>query len=331
MVRCRITSCSVHTITTTLPSVQENSISKQRGWLQHAVQCWRESADGSPELFLIAHELDQCILIRLTPLQLHWGAIHHFWLQEQTPGLFVQPVLWRRVLLQEDQQNTHTKNQDQTPLYLNGWTSKLQQTSTYAGVNVFKDLLNAAMLFDQVDGSLWANPLDGAAVVTAQQNTQVYELGWTTERRKLMQERPQYSLHNVPTPTVFMIPQHTVRNNRTILWHFYDECNIWFTERVTSMIKVILEFDHIENGAPDRVMWCTFKRTNCTCSLVRPMSCSIRLKWNSWIGSFLKQKKYLDGYQILPELVKQPNNTAIIKIKHVNCDKYFIQCYCQNN
>lgn len=39
------------------------------------------------------------------------------------------------------------------------------------------------MLSDQVDGSLGANPLDGAAVVTAQQNTQVYELGWTTERR----------------------------------------------------------------------------------------------------------------------------------------------------
>lgn len=64
-------------------------------------------------------------------------------------------------------------------------------------------------------------------------------------------------------------------------------------QRVISTIKVILEFDHIENGAPARVMWCTFKRRNGTCSLVRPMSCSIRLKWNSWIGSFLKQERKL--------------------------------------
>lgn len=58
----------------------------------------------------------------------------------------------------------------------------MDHESTYAGVNVFKDLLDAAMLFDQVDGSLGADSLDGAAVVAAQQNAQVYELGGATER-----------------------------------------------------------------------------------------------------------------------------------------------------
>lgn len=46
----------------------------------------------------------------------------------------------------------------------------------YLGVDVFEDLLNAAVLLDQVDGPLGTDSLDGAAVVTAQQDTQVYEL-----------------------------------------------------------------------------------------------------------------------------------------------------------
>ena len=46
----------------------------------------------------------------------------------------------------------------------------------YLGVDVFQDLLNAAVLLDQVDGPLGTDSLDGAAVVTAQQDTQVYEL-----------------------------------------------------------------------------------------------------------------------------------------------------------
>lgn len=61
-----------------------------------------ESLLGSPELFLVTHELDQPILIRLTPLQFHRGTINDLWLQKQTPGLFVKPLLWRRVLLHRD-------------------------------------------------------------------------------------------------------------------------------------------------------------------------------------------------------------------------------------
>lgn len=47
---------------------------------------------------------------------------------------------------------------------------------SHVGVDVLQDVLNAAVLPDQVDGSLGADPLDGAAVVTTQQNAQVYEL-----------------------------------------------------------------------------------------------------------------------------------------------------------
>lgn len=54
---------------------------------------------------------------------------------------------------------------------------------TYISVDVFEDLLDAAVLFDQVHGSLWAHSFDGATVVAAQQNTQVNELGRTKERR----------------------------------------------------------------------------------------------------------------------------------------------------
>lgn len=55
---------------------------------------------------------------------------------------------------------------------------------TYTRVDVFKDLLNAAVLSDQVDGSFRANPFDCAAVVTAQQNTQVYKLQLVKPRRE---------------------------------------------------------------------------------------------------------------------------------------------------
>lgn len=66
---------------------------------QKTQRAGRRNDGASPELFLITHELDQSFLIWLTPLQLQWGTVHNFWLHEQTPGLFVQPVLWSRVLL----------------------------------------------------------------------------------------------------------------------------------------------------------------------------------------------------------------------------------------
>lgn len=47
---------------------------------------------------------------------------------------------------------------------------------TYTCINVFQDFLYGAVLPDQVDGSLGTDSLDGAAVVTPQQNTKVYEL-----------------------------------------------------------------------------------------------------------------------------------------------------------
>ena len=48
--------------------------------------------------------------------------------------------------------------------------------STDLGVDVVQDLLNGAMLFDQVYGFLWTDPPDSPTVVTAQQDAQVYEL-----------------------------------------------------------------------------------------------------------------------------------------------------------
>lgn len=47
---------------------------------------------------------------------------------------------------------------------------------TYICINVFQNFLYGAVLPDQVDGSLGTDSLDGAAVVTTQQNTKVYEL-----------------------------------------------------------------------------------------------------------------------------------------------------------
>lgn len=66
-----------------------------------------DSPFSSPELFLTAHELDQSLLIRLPPLQVHCGGVHHLWLQKQIPRFFVQPVLWGRMLLQKGEQNAH--------------------------------------------------------------------------------------------------------------------------------------------------------------------------------------------------------------------------------
>ncbi|TNN84735.1 hypothetical protein EYF80_005150 [Liparis tanakae] len=67
---------------------------------------------------------------------------------------------------------TQAKNQNPTPSFScpNDWTAA--HTHTYFGVNVLEDLLDGAMLFDQVDGPLGADSLDGATVVAAQQNTQ---------------------------------------------------------------------------------------------------------------------------------------------------------------
>lgn len=72
---------------------------------------------------------------------------------------------------------THTHRIRTKPsLCLISSTSRSRQPSTYIWVNVFQDLLNGAVLFDQINGSFGADPLDGATVVTAQQDTQVYEL-----------------------------------------------------------------------------------------------------------------------------------------------------------
>lgn len=51
-----------------------------------------------------------------------------------------------------------------------------QLQSTYAQVDVVEDFLNGAVLPDEVDGPFGADPLDGAAVVAAEQNAKVYEL-----------------------------------------------------------------------------------------------------------------------------------------------------------
>lgn len=67
------------------------------GW--SVLDQWRESS-SVPELFLAAHELDQTLLVRLVPLQVHSRAVHHFRWEKQTPGLFVQPALRSGVLLQ---------------------------------------------------------------------------------------------------------------------------------------------------------------------------------------------------------------------------------------
>ena len=47
---------------------------------------------------------------------------------------------------------------------------------THLGVQVVQDLLDGAVLLDEVDGTLGADPLDGAAVVAAQQDAQVHKL-----------------------------------------------------------------------------------------------------------------------------------------------------------
>lgn len=53
---------------------------------------------------------------------------------------------------------------------------------TYVGVNIFEDLLDGAVLFNQIDGSFGADALDGPTVVTAQEDTQVYELRGNNNR-----------------------------------------------------------------------------------------------------------------------------------------------------
>ena len=60
---------------------------------------WRQ---GVPELLLCAHELDEVVLRRLGPLEVHGGAVHHFRGQEETTGLLEEPVLRGRVLLRGD-------------------------------------------------------------------------------------------------------------------------------------------------------------------------------------------------------------------------------------
>lgn len=52
-----------------------------------------------------------------------------------------------------------------------------QREPTYAQVDVVEDFLDGAVLPDEVDGPFGADPLDGAAVVAAEQNAKVYELG----------------------------------------------------------------------------------------------------------------------------------------------------------
>lgn len=47
---------------------------------------------------------------------------------------------------------------------------------TYVWVNIFKDLFNGAVLFNQIDGSLGADALNSTAVVAAEEDAQVYKL-----------------------------------------------------------------------------------------------------------------------------------------------------------
>lgn len=127
-----------------------------------------------PELLFAAHELDESVLIGLAPLQLQSGAVDYVRLQKQTSGFLVQPVLWRGVFLHDDSDAQIGKDWEPDPDLVR--PSRWQREYTYAQVDVFKDFLDGAVLPDEVDGPFGADPLDGAAVVAAQQNAEVYEL-----------------------------------------------------------------------------------------------------------------------------------------------------------
>lgn len=85
-------------------------------------------------------------------------------------------------MLLQKEPGKHEQNQNQSLCFVA--CASAAGLKTYAGVDVFQDLLDVAVLPDQVHGSLWADPFDGATVVTAEQNTQVYELGRTKKRRR---------------------------------------------------------------------------------------------------------------------------------------------------
>lgn len=81
-------------------------------------------------------------------------------------------------------QDAHNDSDSDFALFLQPRASGLQQAPAYFEVNVFQDLLDAAVRSDQFDGSFRADALDGGAVVAAQQDAQVYELGWTTKQMR---------------------------------------------------------------------------------------------------------------------------------------------------
>lgn len=70
------------------------------------------------------------------------------------------------------------------------------------------------------------------------------------------------------------------------------------------------------------IRFCSKRTTKTfTCSLVRPISCRIREKWNSWMGSFLKQR--IHGLTFFSYLFKgQVHSNSI-----TSCFYYYVSSY----